>query len=52
MRAKLKQLGKDLRLRRHADLRQTGEWLTRVVRGWYGYHAVPGNMKRLEQFAD
>jgi RNA-directed DNA polymerase len=52
MRAKLKQLGKDLRLRRHADPRQTGEWLTRVVRGWYGYHAVPGNMKRLEQFAD
>jgi RNA-directed DNA polymerase len=52
MRAKLKQLGKDLRCKRHADLRKTGEWLESVVRGWYRYHAVPFNMKRLEQFAD
>lgn len=52
MRAKLKSIGQELRRRRHDRLRETGEWLMSVVRGWYAYHAVPGNMKRLEQFVD
>jgi group II intron reverse transcriptase/maturase len=52
LRAKLQDVGTKLRSMRHAPLRTTGEWLKHVIRGWYGYHAVPGNMKRLEQFSD
>ena len=52
MRAKLKDVGTKLRKARHAPLSETGQWLTQVIRGWLGYHAVPGNMKRLEQFVD
>jgi RNA-directed DNA polymerase len=39
-----------LRRRRHDSVGSTGRWLARVVRGWQGYHAVPGNFDRLEQF--
>jgi RNA-directed DNA polymerase len=27
-----------------------GQWLHRVVQGYFNYHAVPGNLKRLEGF--
>ncbi len=27
-----------------------GRWLNRVVRGYFNYHAVPGNLTRLEGF--
>ena len=30
----------------------SGRWLASVLRGWYGYHAVPGNIRRLQQFRD
>ena len=29
---------------------EVGQWLQRVVQGWYNYHAVPCNWRRLEQF--
>ena len=35
--------------RRHNPLGKTGRWLGSVLRGWLNYHAVPGNMHRLEQ---
>ena len=41
-----------LQRRRHHRLGQTGRWLASVVRGWRGYHAVPGNYDRLKQFDD
>ena len=52
MRAKLSALKQELRKRRHDDLGETGRWLGRVVRGWMNYHAVPGNIVRLQQFVD
>ena len=42
----------DLERRRHDPLGKTGRWLGSVIRGWLGYHAVPGNFRRMEQFVD
>ena len=39
-----------LRRRRHDSVGMTGRWLARVIRGWLQYHAVPDNMRRLDQF--
>ena len=39
-----------LERRRHDSVGQTGRWLSSVIRGWQGYHGVPGNFTRLEQF--
>ncbi len=50
MRTTLAEIKKKLNQRRHDPLYQTGSWLRQVVRGWYQYHAVPGNWDRLEQF--
>ena len=52
MRAKLAKIKIELRKRRHQPIGVIGRWLGQVVRGWYGYHAVPGNLKRLNQFCD
>ncbi len=52
MRATLAAIKAKLRQRRHWEIGLVGEWLERVVRGWMGYHAVPGNMRRLQQFRD
>jgi RNA-directed DNA polymerase len=48
--AKLKALQAELRHRWHAPVVQLGQWLRSVVRGWLNYHAVPGNMDRLNAF--
>ncbi len=50
MRAKLQAIKEELRKRMHQPLRSTGEWLQSVVRGYYQYHAVPGNMPALNAF--
>jgi hypothetical protein len=50
MAAKLKELRAELRQRMHATPRDTLEWLVQVVRGYFQYHAVPGNGARLEAF--
>jgi RNA-directed DNA polymerase len=50
MRAKLKSIRAELRRRMHDPIEQTGEWLKQVVRGYYNYHAVPGNLPRLSAF--
>lgn len=39
-----------LRRRRHDPVGKTGRWLASVIRGWLQYHAVPDNMRRLDQF--
>lgn len=49
-RAKLLDIKQQLRRRIHAPLRETGEWLRSVVRGYFQYHAVPGNPRTLEGF--
>jgi len=36
--------------RRHERVGVTGRWLASVIRGWLGYHAIPDNYTRLDQF--
>jgi len=50
MTAKLRSIGVELRKRRHKPIAETGDWLKQVVRGYFNYHAVPGNLPRLETF--
>ena len=45
--AKLREVKQQLRRRMHAPLRETEEWLRSVVRGYFHYHAVPGNLRTL-----
>jgi hypothetical protein len=48
--AKLKQIHAELRRRAHDPLGETAKWLQSVVRGYFQYHAIPGNEKSLGQF--
>ncbi len=50
MAAKLKEIHAELRQRMHENVRETLEWLQSVVRGYFQYHAVPGNEERLKAF--
>lgn len=50
MAAKLKDIRQKLRVRMHAPNAETVGWLISVVRGYFQYHAVPGNEQRLKAF--
>ena len=50
MRARLAALKLELRKRMHRPVGETGQWLRSVVRGYYQYHAVPGNTSMLARF--
>jgi group II intron reverse transcriptase/maturase len=50
MRRTLAAIKAQLVRRRHDPLGNTGRWLARVVRGWFGYYAVPRNFPCLDQF--
>jgi RNA-directed DNA polymerase len=52
MRAKLQEIRQQLRQRMHDAVPETGKWLRAVVQGYFNYHAVPGNGKRLLAFRD
>jgi len=52
MRAKLLRVKQELRRKMHEPVRVVGEWLKRVVEGYYRYHAVPGNIMVLGRFRD
>lgn len=49
-RRKLRELKQELRRRMHAPIAKVGEWLQSVLRGYYQYHAVPGNLTVLSGF--
>ncbi|MCP4385410.1 MAG: maturase [Hyphomicrobiales bacterium] len=49
-RAKLQEVKAELRRRMHQPTAQTGKWLARVVKGYFAYHAVPGNVAALAAF--
>jgi RNA-directed DNA polymerase len=49
-RKKLQELKRELRRRMHAPIAKVGEWLQSVLRGYYQYHAVPGNLATLSGF--
>jgi len=50
MAAKLKEVRATLRRRLHGRVAGTMEWLKHVVRGYFQYHAIPGNWARLRAF--
>jgi group II intron reverse transcriptase/maturase len=50
MAAKLQDIAAKLRGRMNDTIEQTGDWLKQVVRGYYNYHAIPGNLERLYVF--
>ena len=50
MRAKLQAVKQELRKRWHQPMAELGAWLRSVVRGYFNYHAVPGNFEALRMF--
>src|SRR6202140_104266 len=48
--AKLLAIKAELVRRRHEPKASVGDWLQKVVMGYYRYHAVPGNVPQLEIF--
>jgi hypothetical protein len=52
MRAKLQSIKQELRWQMHEAVGVVGEWLRRVVEGYYRYHAVPGNIATLSLFRE
>jgi len=50
MRAKLREIKQELRLRMHQPIPQQGRWLAQVVGGYFNYHAVPTNSRALAAF--
>ncbi|ACV68358.1 RNA-directed DNA polymerase (Reverse transcriptase) [Desulfohalobium retbaense DSM 5692] len=52
LRAALKRVKTILRSRMHDPINDVGEWLQRVLLGYYRYHAVPGNLDAMRAFRD
>jgi group II intron reverse transcriptase/maturase len=50
MRARLAAIQLELRKRMHRPVGDTGRWLHSVVRGYFQYHAVPGNTPMMARF--
>jgi len=50
MRANLHDLKVQLVRCMHRPVPELGKWLRSVVQGWMNYHAVPGNIRSLDQF--
>jgi RNA-directed DNA polymerase len=50
MSAKLKDIRDRIKRRMHEPVKVIGQWLSGVVRGYFNYHAVPDNLRRLESF--
>jgi group II intron reverse transcriptase/maturase len=50
MAAKLKDIRAKLRMRMHERVQGTVQWLQQVVRGYFQYHAIPGNWARMNAF--
>jgi len=50
MRAKLKEIKGELRRRMHQPIPTQGRWLAQVVRGYFAYHAVPTNARKMGAF--
>lgn len=50
MSAKLKDIRDRIKKRMHEPVKVIGKWLGGVLRGYFNYHAVPDNLKRLDGF--
>ncbi len=47
MRAKLQEIKEQLRSRLHEAIPEQGRWLKAVVTGFFAYHAMPTNARRI-----
>jgi group II intron reverse transcriptase/maturase len=52
MRAKLKSVKTEMRLRMHDPIPEQGRWLARVLQGHYEYYAVPDNIEAMRGFRE
>jgi len=50
MRSKLREIEEELWKRMHHSIKEQGQWLGQVLRGYFAYHAVPTNSHRLKAF--
>ena len=50
LRAKLREVKRELRWRMHQSIAEQAKWLRSVVRGYYQYHAIPGNWSAIGAF--
>lgn len=50
LRMKVKGVTQELKRRRHDPVSEQGRWIRSVVRGYFNYHAVPGNIYTLGRF--
>lgn len=50
LRSTLQRLKEKLHERMHELVSVQGHWLRAVIRGWFNYHAVPGNYQSLTRF--
>ena len=50
LQAKLRAVKGELRRRLHHPIPEVGRWLRSVLRGYYGYHAIPNNSYALKSF--
>jgi group II intron reverse transcriptase/maturase len=50
VRAKLSEIKEELRRRMHQPTPEQGQWLKRVVTGFFNYHAVPTNSRAIVAF--
>jgi RNA-directed DNA polymerase len=50
MRAKLRMVKDEMRRRMHQPIPVQGNWLHKVVKGYFNYHAVPTNLRALAAF--
>ncbi len=50
MRAKVGEIKEELRRRWHQSIAEQGQWLRRVVQGFFNYHAVPTNSPAIRSF--
>jgi group II intron reverse transcriptase/maturase len=50
LRAALLAIKEGLRVRRHWPLAVQGQWLNAVVRGYFAYHGIPTNLRKLHAF--
>ena len=48
--AKLKGVKEELRKRMHESIVKQGRWLASVIRGYFQYHAIPGNVEAIGAF--
>ena len=50
MRTRLREIKEELRRRMHQPIPEQGKWLGQVVRGYFAYHAVPTNERKMGAF--